>query len=66
MEGWENTSSPDRGFGAHHVGNAQTHLPKVGRRRGDNGHGIDPNFQYRNASKCFALVRSRLQSVVRR
>ena len=61
MEGWENTSSPGRGFGAYHVGNAEKHLPKVECRRGDNGRGIGRNFQYRNALKCFALVGSRLQ-----
>ena len=39
---------------------------KVKRRKEDNGRGIDPNFECRNAFRCFALVRSRLWIVVGR
>jgi len=57
-EKWENTGSRVRGFGAHHVGNAQTRRLTVGRRRGDSGSGIDPNFECRNVPKSLVRARS--------
>ena len=47
-----------RGFGAHHVGNAQTRRLTVGRWRGDSGRGIGPNFECRNVPKSFVRARS--------
>jgi len=52
MEGWAHKGSRVRGFGAHHVGNAQTRRLTVERRRGD----IGPNFECRNVPKYLCAL----------